>query len=69
MGIELSGEVTTKMLLVPLGARNIPNWTKAFAISEDQFSEFMSTRRRRHFELAEAAAEANKQREQKDATK
>lgn len=58
MGFELSGEVTSKMFLVPVGARNIPNWSKAFTIDEADFNGFMQARALRRYELQQRAEEA-----------
>lgn len=59
IGLELSGEVTTKMVIIPLGARNIPVWQKSFAVDEAEFGEFLQQRSARRRELIAKAAAAN----------
>lgn len=54
MGIELLGDHTSKMVLIPLGARNIPNWFRAITIDEEQFGDLMRERSRRRHEAEEA---------------
>lgn len=62
VGFDLSGEVTSNMVLVPMGPRNIPNWQKAFAMGEDEFNEFLHQRAVRRRELAQRVAEAKESR-------
>lgn len=57
-GFDLSGEVTSSMVLVPMGPRNIPNWQKAFVMGEDEFNEFMHQRSVRRHQLTERVADA-----------
>ncbi len=61
LGIELVGETTTKMLFVPMGARNIPKWDQAVALNEEDFQAFMSERTRKGHEQRERAEQARKQ--------
>jgi len=50
MGIELLGDHTANMVLVPMGGRNIPNWTAAQTMTQEDFQAFMRVRKERRAE-------------------
>lgn len=54
MGVDLAGDHTSKMVLVPMGPRNIPNWPRAITIDEEEFGQVMRERSHKRYEAEQA---------------